>query len=164
MFNLLKKRENMDIQDKNFNDGNNLILSDNLSSDVKSSGTEGSYFEDEDKNLIEKAINNKTDVINNKISFTKKFEFIKNSNCIYNLYCENIKCILLINIFSIILFLIALIIKLICKIFYNKTNISDFYIILISMMLIPFLVSTLIRMIIIYKYLEDARQSHRQGL
>ena len=146
----------MNEQNINFYEGNNLILSDNLSSEEKSSGTEGSYFEEEDKNLIEKVVNIKKDVINNKISFTNKFEFIKNSNFLYNFYCGNFNCILLINIISISIFLMAFIIKLIFKLFLNgKTDISNYFIILISIMLLPFLICTLIKMIIIHKNLES---------
>ena len=110
----------MDEETPNLNNANNLIVSDHLSSSSeKSSGTEGSFFDEEDKNLIEKkVVNNKKGVINNKTSFTNKFEFIKTSNCIYNLYCENIKSILLMNIFSIILFFIS---------FCCKINLPGFY-------------------------------------
>ena len=146
----------MNEEGPNFNNGNNLIVSDNLSSSSeKSSGTEGSFFDEEDKNLLEKVVNNKKGVINNKTSFTNKFEFIKNSNCIYNLYCENIKSILLMNIFSIILFLLSFVIKLIFQLFIDKKIVSHYNIILISLILIPFLIFTLIRMIILFKNLES---------
>ena len=140
----------------------NLFLSNQPSSNEISSGTEQSFFEDEDKNLIEKVANNKTDVLNNKISFTNKFEFIKNSNFIYNFYCDNINSILLMNIISIILFLITFIYKLFFKIF-NLSNLSDFYIILISIMLIPFLFCTLIKMITIYKNLKSKENDNNEN-
>ena len=54
----------MNEQNINFYEGNNLILSDNLSSEEKSSGTEGSYFEEEDKNLIEKVVMQKDQQLN----------------------------------------------------------------------------------------------------
>jgi hypothetical protein len=147
----------MDEETPNLNNANNLIVSDHLSSSSeKSSGTEGSFFDEEDKNLIEKkVVNNKKGVINNKTSFTNKFEFIKTSNCIYNLYCENIKSILLMNIFSIILFLLAFVVKLIYQLFISKKIVSHYYMLLISLILIPFLFFTLIRMIILFKNLES---------
>ena len=57
-------------------DDNNLVLSDKNSSDI-SSGTEGSFFEEEDTNLLEKKeLYNKQNIINGSISFINKFEFM----------------------------------------------------------------------------------------
>ena len=41
----------------------NIISSNNQSSNDISSGTEESFFEEEDKNLIEKVAHNKTDIL-----------------------------------------------------------------------------------------------------
>ena len=141
----------------------NIISSNNQSSNEISSGTEESFFEEEDKNLIEKVAHNKKDVLNNKISFTNKFELLKSSNFLYNFYCENINVILLMNIFSIILFLFVFVVKLIFKIFFNLVNLSDFSIILISILLIPFLFCTLIKMITIYKNLKSNKNDDNEN-
>ena len=137
------------------NEENYMVLSDEeLSNGTSkiSSGTEGSFFEDEDKNLLDKKeLNKKKNLVNNAISFTNKFEYIKNANFIYLFYCENINIILLMNILSIICFLIIFIINLFFKIFFKKEVISNYYIILISVMLIPFLVFTLVKLISIFK-------------
>lgn len=137
------------------NEENYMVLSDEeLSNGTSkiSSGTEGSFFEDEDKNLLDKKeLNKKKNLVNNAISFTNKFEYIKNANFIYLFYCENINIILIMNILSIICFLIIFIINLFFKIFFKKEVISNYYIILISVMLIPFLVFTLVKLISIFK-------------
>ena len=141
----------------------NIISSNNQSSNEISSGTEESFFEEEDKNLIEKVAHNKTDILKNKISFTNKFELLKSSNFLYHFYCENINVILLMNIFSIILFLFVFVVKLIFKIFFNLVNLSDFSIILISILLIPFLFCTLIKMITIYKNLKSNKNDDNEN-
>ena len=134
----------------------NLILSGGPSSDEISSGTEGSYFDEEDKNLIEnKALKNKKKILINTNSFINRFEFIKNSNLFYNCYCENDSNILLTNICSIILFLVSFTAKLIFKIIYKKLYPYNYSIIAISIIVIPFLICTLIKMITIYKNLES---------
>ena len=74
----------------------NLILSGDPSSEEISSGTEGSYFDEEDKNLIEnKDLKYKKKIIINTNSFINRFEFIKDSNLFYHCYCENESNILL---------------------------------------------------------------------
>jgi hypothetical protein len=56
------------------------------------SATEGSFFEEEDQNLIEnKELYNKQNIISGKVSFIDKFEFIKNSNYIYKFYTNKQK-------------------------------------------------------------------------
>lgn len=145
-----EEKEEIDLKN-----GINLVLSDRPSSDEISSGTDGSFFEEEDKNLIEKEINNKKNVITNTISFTNKFESIKNGNILYYFYCKNLRALILMNIISIILFLSALIFELIFQIFFNLKMITNYYIIIISMMMIPFLICTLIKMIMIFQKLEQ---------
>ena len=124
------------------------------SSEVLSSGTEGSFFDEEDKNLIEKEMNIKKNVITNTLSFTNKFEFNKNGNCLYNFTCQNKIGILLMNIFSIILFLLAFNIEIIFYIIFKVEKISNYFIIIISILLLPFLICTLIKMIKMLKNSE----------
>ncbi len=131
-----------------------IILSDEPSSEEVSSGTNGSFFQDEDYNLIDnKDTKNKKNLVNNLNSFTNKFEFLKNSNFIYYLYCENIASLLLINILSIIIFIIAFISKMVYKIFFVNEIFSNYCMLLISVILIPFLICTLGNMINIYNKL-----------
>ena len=131
-----------------------IILSDEPSSEEVSSGTNGSFFQDEDYNLIDnKDTINKKNLVNNLNSFTNKFEFLKNSNFIYYLYCENIASLLLINILSIIIFIIAFISKMVYKIFFVNEIFSNYCMLLISVILIPFLICTLGNMINIYNKL-----------
>ena len=119
--------------------------------DEISSRTEGSFFEEEDKNLIEKESKNKKNVITNTFSYTNKFEFTRNNNFFYYFFCENITGIILMNIISIILFLLVFFVKLNFQLFFNREVISNYFIILISILLIPFLGCTLIKMIILFK-------------
>ena len=78
------------------------------------SATEGSFFEEEDQNLIEnKELYNKQNIISGKVSFIDKFEFIKNSNYIYKFYTNNTSLILIMNILSLIFLLFIICIKLI---------------------------------------------------
>ena len=133
--------------------GESNLIFDNISSDDNiSSGTDGSFFFDEDKNLIDKKeTDNKKFIITNTTSYTNKFEFFRNNNFLYYFYLDNINNILLLNIFSTFVFLLVLIINLIFRIILIGPISFDYYIISISIMLIPFLICTLTKMIIIYK-------------
>ena len=137
----------------------------NTSDDI-SSGTNESFFLEEDKNLLDKKEgDNKKFIISKTISYTNKFEFFKNNNIIYCFYLDNINLILLFNIFSIFIFLISLItfiIKAFFQIFLYGVISSNLYIILISVMLIPFLICTLSKMIIIYNN-EDFKDNENEN-
>ena len=124
---------------------NNLILSDKESSDI-SSGTAGSFFEEEDINLIEnKELYNKQNIINGSVSFINKFEFMKKSNFVYIFYSNNASIILIMNIISLITFLLIIFINLIFIIFFN--SIMNF---ILYILLIPFILLTLIKIIFLY--------------
>ena len=137
----------------------------NTSDDI-SSGTNESFFLEEDKNLLDKKEgDNKKFIISKTISYTNKFEFFKNNNIIYCFYLDNINLILLFNFFSIFIFLISLItfiIKAFFQIFLYGVISSNLYIILISVMLIPFLICTLSKMIIIYNN-EDFKDNENEN-
>ena len=131
-------------------DDNNLVLSDKNSSDI-SSGTEGSFFEEEDTNLLEnKELYNKQNIINGSISFINKFEFMKKSNFIYHFYSNNTSIILLMNIISLILFILIICVKLISLFFFSTTKISNNLILCIFILIIPFLLLTLMKIISLY--------------
>jgi len=162
---LIKNNNKMD-EEQILNSEESSSNKDKNTSDDISSGTNESFFLDEDKNLLDKKDgDNKKLIISKAISYTNKFEFFKNNNIIYCFYLDNINYILLFNIFSIFIFLIALItfiIKTFFQIFLFGVILSNLYIILISVMFIPFLICTLSKMIIIY-YNEDFKDNENEN-
>lgn len=135
---------------------NNLLLSDKEPSSDLSSGTEGSFFNEEDINLIEnKKIYTKKNIINGSISFVNKFEFMKKNNLFYNFYINDIDTILLMNIISLIFFLFILFFKLIF--FLRSIIISNS---IISIIIILFLLFTLTKIIYLYK---DSKNNEKEN-
>ena len=139
--------ENFDVK----NEEKNLILSDRESSGI-SSGTGGSFFEEEDQNLMEnKELYNRQNIINGSVSFINKFEFMKNSNFFYNFYINNISLILIMNIVSLIFFIFIVILKLILQFLIYQISLSTKFMSFIIIFFIPFIISTLIKTIFLYK-------------
>ena len=152
--------ENIEQQDEE------AIFSDKELSNDAYSGTVGSFFEEEDQNLIEKKeLNKKENIINGSISFINKFEFMKNSNFIYKLYTNNISLILIMNIISLIFFLLIIVIKLILFFFFSSTILSNKFMLYIVALFIPFLFSTLVKIILLYKdYKNNDNESENKDL
>ena len=138
---------------------NNLFYSEiqNLNEDSEvSSGTEDSFFNEEDVNLIEnKELYNKRNILNGSISFINKFEFMKNSNFLYKFYINNTSLILLMNISSLIFLLFITCLKIIFFLFFSAMQIYDKYMLSIILIFIPFILSTLIKIIILYDEFKD---------
>lgn len=129
-----------------------INFSDKEPSNDSYSFTEGSFFEEEDQNLIEnKELNNKKNIISGSISFINKFEFMKKTNFIYKLYINNISVVLIMNIISLIFFMLIICIKLIIIFFFGSNIFSNNYMLYIVELFIPFILSTLIKLIILYK-------------
>jgi hypothetical protein len=146
-------------------EGKDLILSDRESSDV-SSGTAGSFFDEEDQNLIEnKELYNKQNMINGSVSFVNKFEFMKNSNCYFNFYINNTTLILIMNIISLIFFLFIIILKLIIIFYIHPISLSNQFMIYIIILFAPFLILTLLKTIWLYKeYKNNNKESENKDL
>ena len=126
------------------------ILSEKESSSDVSSGTDGSFFDQEDVNLIEnKELYNRKNIINGSLSFINKFEFMKKNNLFYNLYVDNISLVLIINIISLLILLIIIFVKSI-YLFLSISKLSDYFMLAIIASLIPFLISTLYKIIMLY--------------
>ena len=126
------------------------ILSEKESSSDVSSGTDGSFFDQEDVNLIEnKELYNRKNIINGSLSFINKFEFMKKNNLFYNLYVDNISLVLIINIISLLILLIIIFVKSI-YLFLSISKLSDYFMLAIIASLIPFLISTLSKIIMLY--------------
>ena len=140
------------IENTEFPKNENSLYSDKELSNDEYSGTQGSFFEEEDQNLIEnKELYNKKNIINGSISFINKFEFMKNSNLIFKFYINNISLILRMNIISLIFFLFIIGIKIILILFFGSNIISNKYMLYIIALFIPFLLATLIKIILLYK-------------
>ena len=162
MISLIKNNNKMEKEQISSSGESNENLDEPPVDDI-SSGTNESFFFDEDKNLIDKKeVDNKKFIITKTISYTNKFEFYKHNNILYYFFLDNINIILLFNIFSIFVFLIALIAKLFFRIFLIGIISSNLYMILISIMLIPFLICTLYKMILIYNN-QDSVDSENEN-
>ena len=126
------------------------ILSEKESSSDVSSGTDGSFFAQEDVNLIEnKELYNRKNIINGSLSFINKFEFMKKNNLFYNLYVDNISLVLIINIISLLILLIIIFVKSV-YLFLSISKLSDYFMLAIIASLVPFLTSTLSKIIMLY--------------
>ena len=126
------------------------ILSEKESSSDVSSGTDGSFFAQEDVNLIEnKELYNRKNIINGSLSFINKFEFMKKNNLFYNLYVDNISLVLIINIISLLILLIIIFVKSV-YLFLSISKLSDYFMLAIIASLVPFLASTLSKIIMLY--------------
>ena len=127
------------------------ILSEKESSSDVSSGTDGSFFDQEDVNLIEnKELYKRRNIINGSLSFINKFEFMKKNNLFYNLYVDNISLVLIINIISLLILLIIIFVKSV-YLFLSISKLSDYFMLAIIASLVPFLTSTLSKIIMLYK-------------
>ena len=144
----------------------NSLFSDRELSNDDYSGTQGSFFEEEDQNLIEnKELHYKKNIINGSISFINKFEFMKNSNFIYKFYINNISLILIMNIISLIFFLIIIGVKIIFIFFFGSNIISNKYMLYIIGIFIPFLLATLIKITSLYKdYKNNDNENENKDL
>ncbi len=126
------------------------ILSEKESSSDVSSGTDGSFFDQEDVNLIEnKELYKRRNIINGSLSFINKFEFMKKNNLFYNLYVDNISLVLIINIISLLILLIIIFVKSV-YLFLSISKLSDYFMLAIIASLVPFLASTLSKIIMLY--------------
>ena len=133
------------------NQENSLLLSDRGSSSKDYSCTEGSFFNEEDQNLMEnKELFNKQNIINGSVSFTNKFEFIKKSNFIYKFYINNTSLILIMNILSLIFFLLIICIKILFLFILKPADINNKFMLYIIFLFLPFILLTLIKNIVLY--------------
>ena len=133
------------------NQENSLLLSDRGSSSKDYSCTEGSFFNEEDQNLMEnKELFNKQNIINGSVSFTNKFEFIKKSNFIYKFYINNASLILIMNILSLIFFLLIICIKILFLFILKPADINNKFMLYIIFLFLPFILLTLIKNIVLY--------------
>ena len=130
------------------------------------SATEGSFFEQEDQNLIEnKELYNKQNILNGSISFINKFEFIKNSNYIYKFYINNTSLILIMNILSLIFLLFIICVKLIFLFFVRSIIINNKFMLYIIILFIPFILSTLIKIIVLYnEFKKNDKENENKDL
>ena len=130
------------------------------------SATEGSFFEQEDQNLIEnKELYNKQNILNGSISFINKFEFMKNSNYIYKFYINNTSLILIMNILSLIFLLFIICVKLIFLFFVRSIIINNKFMLYIIILFIPFILSTLIKIIVLYnEFKKNDKENENKDL
>ena len=152
------------MKEKSFSKEDNILPERESSSDV-SSGTDGSFFDQEDVNLIEnKELDNRRNIINGSLSFINKFEFMKKTNLFYNLYVNNISLVLIINIISLLILLIIIFVKSVYQ-FLSIRNLSDYFMLAIIASLIPFLASTLSKMILLYNdYKNNDKENENRDL
>jgi hypothetical protein len=152
------------MKEKSFSKEDNILSERESSSDV-SSGTDGSFFDQEDVNLIEnKELDNRRNIINGSLSFINKFEFIKKTNLFYNLYVNNISLVLIINIISLLILLIIIFVKSVYQ-FLSIRNLSDYFMLAIIASLIPFLASTLSKIILLYNdYKNNDKENENRDL
>ena len=152
------------MKEKSFSKEDNILPERESSSDV-SSGTDGSFFDQEDVNLIEnKELDNKRNIINGSLSFINKFEFMKKTNLFYNLYVNNISLVLIINIISLLILLIIIFVKSV-YLFLSIRNLSDYFMLAIIASLIPFLASTLSKIILLYNdYKNNDKENENRDL
>ena len=152
------------MKEKSFSKEDDILPERESSSDV-SSGTDGSFFDQEDVNLIEnKELDNRRNIINGSLSFINKFEFMKKTNLFYNLYVNNISLVLIINIISLLILLIIIFVKSVYQ-FLSIRNLSDYFMLAIIASLIPFLASTLSKMILLYNdYKNNDKENENRDL
>lgn len=137
------------MKEKSSSKEDNILSQKESSSDV-SSGTDGSFFDQEDVNLIEnKELYKRRNIINGSLSFINKFEFMKKNNLFYNLYVDNISLVLIINIISLLILLIIIFVKSV-YLFLSISKLSDYFMLAIIASLVPFLASTLSKIIMLY--------------
>jgi hypothetical protein len=137
------------MKEKSFSKEENNLSEKESSSEV-SSGTDGSFFDQEDVNLIEnKELDNRRNIINGSLSFINKFEFMKKTNLFYNLYVDNISFVLITNIISLLILLIIILVKSV-YLFLSINKLPDYFMLAIIISLIPFLTSTLSKIIMLY--------------
>ena len=141
------------------------ILSEKESSSEVSSGTDGSFFDQEDANLIEnKELDNRRNIINGSLSFINKFEFMKKTNLFYNLYVDNISFVLITNIISLLVLLIIIFVKSV-YLFLSISKLSDYFMLAIIVSLVPFLTSTLSKIILLYNdYKNNDKENENRDL
>ena len=142
------------------------LLSDKALTSEVFSATEGSFFEQEDQNLIEnKELYNKQNILNGSISFINKFEFMKNSNYIYKFYINNTSLILIMNILSLIFLLFIIGIKLVFLFFVRSIIINNKFMLYIIILFIPFILSTLIKIIVLYdEFKKNDKENENRDL
>ena len=142
------------------------LLSDKALTSEVFSATEGSFFEQEDQNLIEnKELYNKQNILNGSISFINKFEFMKNSNYIYKFYINNTPLILIMNILSLIFLLFIIGIKLVFLFFVRSIIINNKFMLYIIILFIPFILSTLIKIIVLYdEFKKNDKENENRDL
>lgn len=152
------------MKEKSFSKDENILQERESSSDV-SSGTDGSFFDQEDVNLIEnKELYNRKNIINGSLSFINKFEFMKKTNVFYNLYIDDISLVLIINIISLLILLLIIFAKSI-YLFLSISKLSDYFMMAIIVSLVPFLVSTLSKIIILYNdYKNNDKENENKDL
>jgi len=152
------------MKEKSFSKDENILPERESSSDV-SSGTDGSFFDQEDVNLIEnKELYNRKNIINGSLSFINKFEFMKKTNVFYNLYIDDISLVLIINIISLLILLLIIFAKSI-YLFLSISKLSDYFMMAIIVSLVPFLVSTLSKIIILYNdYKNNDKENENKDL
>ena len=152
------------MKEKSFSKEDIVVPERESSSDV-SSGTDGSFFDQEDANLIEnKELDNRRNIINGSLSFINKFEFMKKKNLFYNLYINNISLVLIINIISLLILLIIIFVKSV-YLFLSIRNLSDYFMLAIIASLIPFLASTLSKIILLYNdYKNNDKENENRDL
>jgi len=152
------------MKEKSFSKDENILQERESSSDV-SSGTDGSFFDQEDVNLIEnKELYNRKNIINGSLSFINKFEFMKKTNVFYNLYIDDISLVLIINIISLVILLLIILAKSI-YLFLSISKLSDYFMMAIIVSLVPFLVSTLSKIIILYNdYKNNDKENENKDL
>ena len=147
-------------------ENNSQLLSDKSPTSEIFSATEGSFFEQEDQNLIEnKELYNKQNILNGSISFINKFEFMKNSNYIYKFYINNTSLILIMNILSLIFLLFIIGIKLVFLFFVRSIIINNKFMLYIIILFIPFILSTLIKIIVLYdEFKKNDKENENRDL
>ena len=152
------------MKEKSFSKDENILQERESSSDV-SSGTDGSFFDQEDVNLIEnKELYNRKNITNGSLSFINKFEFMKKTNVFYNLYIDDISLVLIINIISLVILLLIILAKSI-YLFLSISKLSDYFMMAIIVSLVPFLVSTLSKIIILYNdYKNNDKENENKDL
>ena len=143
-----------------------LLLSDKGSSSEDYSCTEGSFFNEEDQNLIEnKELYKKQNIINGSVSFVNKFEFIKNSNFFYKFYINNIPLILIMNILSLIFFLIIICTKIFFLFFMKSVDITNKFMLYIIFLFLPFILLTLVKIIVLYnEFKKNDKENENKDL
>ena len=89
---------------------------------------------------------------------------MKKTNLFYNLYVNNISLFLIINIISLLILLIIIFVKSL-YLFLSIRNLSDYFMLAIIASLIPFLASTLSKIILLYNdYKNNDKENENRDL